>query len=168
MMPIKSNKRFYQNDYFLIYQKKVMNPANKNTFEDFKTNIKIKLSMLWTAVTLMYLYGDYFELYIPNKTQDLVTGDNLLDSPINLFLAAFLLAIPAVMVVFSILLKPTINRLLNIIFGLFFTAIMLLIAFTSIEPWRAFYVFYAILESVITGVIVWYAFKWPRQTKINA
>lgn len=136
---------------------------NSNTLEDFKINVKIKLSMLWTSVTLMYLYGDYFELYIPHKTQGLVTGDNLLNSPKNLFLAALLLAIPSVMVVLSILLKPTINRVLNIVFGLFFTALMLLIAFTSIEPWRAFYVFYAILESIISGVIVWYAFKWSKK-----
>ena len=134
-----------------------------NTLEDYKINIKIKLSILWASVTLFYLYGDYFELYIPQKTQGLVTGDNLLDSPTNLFLAALLLAIPAVMVVLSILLKPTINRILNIVFGLFFTALMLLIAFTSMEPWRTFYVFYAILESIITGVIVWYAFKWPKK-----
>lgn len=134
-----------------------------NTLEDYKINIKIKLSILWASVTLFYLYGDYFELYIPQKTQGLITGDNLLDSPTNLFLAALLLAIPAVMVVLSILLKPTINRILNIVFGLFFTALMLLITFTSMEPWRAFYVFYAILESIITGVIVWYAFKWPKK-----
>ena len=133
-----------------------------NTLEDYKINIKIKLSILWASVTLFYLYGDYFELYIPQKTQGLVTGDNLLNSPTNLFLAALLLAIPAVMVVLSILLKPTINRILNIVFGLFFTALMLLIAFTSMEPWRTFYVFYAILESVITTLIVWYAFKWPK------
>ena len=99
-----------------------------NTLEDYKINIKIKLSILWASVTLFYLYGDYFELYIPQKTQGLITGDNLLDSPTNLFLAALLLAIPAVMVVLSILLKPTINRILNIVFGLFFTALMLLIA----------------------------------------
>lgn len=134
--------------------------------EDFKINIKIKLSLLWTAVTLIYLYGDYFELYVPHKTQGLVTGDNLLDSPINLFLAAVLLAIPALMVVLSILLKPSINRILNIVFGLFFTALMLLIAFTSMESWRAFYVFYAILESIVTGVIVWYAFKWPKKENL--
>lgn len=134
-----------------------------NTLEDYKINIKIKLSILWASVTLFYLYGDYFELYIPQKTQGLVTGENLLNSPINLFLAALLLAIPALMVILSLLLKPTINRVLNIVFGLFFTALMLLIAFTSIEPWRYFYVFYAILESVITTLIVWYAFKWQKE-----
>ncbi|WP_445737607.1 DUF6326 family protein [Mariniflexile sp.] len=145
-----------------------MNTNTKNNFEDSKINIKIKLSLLWTAVTLIYLYGDYFELYIPQKTQGLVTGENLLNSPMNLFIAALVLAIPAMMVFLSILLNPKISRFLNIIFGLFFTTIMLLIAFTSIdEPWRAFYVFYAFLESVITALIVWNAFKWPKQKKIN-
>ena len=40
-----------------------------NTLEDYKINIKIKLSILWASVTLFYLYGDYFELYIPQKTK---------------------------------------------------------------------------------------------------
>lgn len=139
----------------------------QNTLEDYKINIKIKLSALWTSVTLCYLYGDYFELYTPFKAQGLVSGDNLLNTPLKLFLATLMLAIPAVMVFLSLLLKPRINRILNILFGLFFTAIMLLIAFTSIEPWRAFYVFLAIIESTITSLIIWYAIRWPKQSAIN-
>jgi hypothetical protein len=131
--------------------------------KDFKINIKIKLSLLWISLTLCYLYGDYFELYVPKKVVGLSTGENLLNSPLRLFVAAFLLAIPAVMVVLSILLKPSINRVLNIMFGAFFTAIMILIAFTSITPWRVFYVFLAIIESIIASLIVYYAFKWPKQ-----
>jgi Family of unknown function (DUF6326) len=131
--------------------------------EDFTINVKIKLAALWASVTLCYLYGDYFELYVPNKTAELVSGQNLLNSPLNLFLAALVLAIPAVMICLSIILKPIINRLLNILFGLFFTAIMLLIAITSLEPWRAFYVFLALVESAITMLIIYYAWKWPKQ-----
>lgn len=138
--------------------------TNNNDFEDAKVNIKIKLSALWTAVTLCYLYGDYFELYVPKKTQGLVTGVNMLDSPLKLFAASALLAIPALMVFLSITLKPIINRRLNIILGIFFTAIMVLIAFTSITPWRAFYVFLAIVESFITSLIVWYAWGWAKKT----
>ncbi|MBK1895569.1 DUF6326 family protein [Chryseobacterium paridis] len=130
--------------------------------EDAPVNIKIKLAGLWTSVTLCYLYGDYFELYTPGKAAGLTNGTNLLDTPFKLFLASLLLAIPAVMVMFSLILKPSINRILNIIFGLFFTAIMLLIAVTSFSAWYAFYVFLAILESVITLLIVWYAWKWRR------
>jgi hypothetical protein len=131
--------------------------------EDLKINVKIKLSALWTSVTLCYLYGDYFELYIPKKAEELVSGENILDSPAKLFFASALLAIPALMVFLSITLKPLINRWLNIICGLFFTIIMILIAVTSIAPWRAFYVFLAIVESGITSLIIWYAWTWPKQ-----
>ena len=132
-------------------------------YEDLKIDIKIKLSALWTAVTLCYLYGDYFELYVPQKTQGLVSGVNMLDSPTKLFAASLLLAVPALMVFLCIILKPVINRLVNIIFGSFFTAIMVLIAITSITPWLAFYVFFAVLESCLTVLIVLFAWKWPRQ-----
>ncbi len=143
------------------------NKRNRNNFEDIKVNIKIKLSVLWTSVTLCYLYGDYFELYVPQKTQGLVNGVNLLDSPFKLFAASILLAIPALMVFLSIILKPTINRQLNIVLGIFYTALMVLIALTSIIPWRTFYVFLAIVESCITALVVFYAWKWAKSKEIN-
>ncbi len=126
-------------------------------------SIKIKLSALWASVTLCYLYGDYFELYVPGKAEGLVNGVNMLDTPLNLFIAAVLLAIPALMVFLSVLLRPNINRILNIVFAGFFTAVMLLIAISSLEPWRAFYVFYAIVECILTTMIIIYALKWPRE-----
>lgn len=141
-----------------------MTTPSKNTLQNPEVNVKIKLAALWTAVTLCYLYGDYFELYVPQKTAGLLSGDNLLNSPMNLFMASVLLSIPAVMVFLSVLLKPRLNRALNIVFGLFFTAIMLLIAVSSLTPWRTFYVFLAIVESAITTLVVWYAWKWPKQS----
>lgn len=139
-----------------------MKTNNSGKLEDIPVNIKVVLAGLWTSVTLCYLYGDYFELYIPGKAQGLINGTNLLDTPFKLFLASLLLSIPAAMVFLSLILKPTINRIFNIIFGIFFTGIMLLIAITSFSPWKAFYVFLAILESIITLLIVWYAWKWER------
>ena len=114
-------------------------------------------------MTLCYLYGDYFELYIPKKTEGLVTGNNLLDSPLKLLLAAFALALPALMVSLSIFLKARINKWLNIVLGLFYTIVMLLIAVVSSTDWQWFYRFLAIVESVITVLIVWLAFRWPKQ-----
>jgi hypothetical protein len=90
----------------------------------------------------------------------------MLDSPVKLFLASLLLAIPSLMICLSILLKPLLNKWLNIVCGMFFTAIMLLIAVTSISEWRVFYVFYAIIESILTSLIVWTAFKWPKKTEL--
>lgn len=136
---------------------------NNIPLKDATIDIKIKLAALWTSVTLCYLYGDYFELYVPQKVQGLISGDNMLDSPMKLLLAAVLLAIPAAMVFLSVLLKAGVSRWLNIVFGLFFTAIMLLIAAVSLSPWKAFYVFLALVESIITIIIVWQAWHWPRE-----
>jgi len=143
------------------------NKITTNDFEDIKVNIKIKLSALWASVTLCYLYGDYFELYVPQKTHGLVTGQNLLDSPMKLFAASLLLVIPALMVFLSVILKARINKWVNIVLGIIYTAIMLLIAFTSLTPWRTFYVFLAIVESIITSVIIYYAWNWTRTKTIN-
>lgn len=144
--------------------KKNMNSSKTNTneLEDIKVNTKIKLAALWTSVTLFYIYGDYFELYVPNKVQGIINGNSMLDNPVKLFVASLLLAVPALMVCLSVILKPKINRWLNLIAGIFFTAIMLLIAVTSISGWRAFYVLYAIVESILTSIIVWYAWNWTK------
>lgn len=137
-----------------------MNDSTK--FEDISVNVKIVLAGLWTSVTLCYLYGDYFELYTPGKAQGLVDGHNLLNSPVNLLMASVFLAIPAVMVFLSLILKPVINRILNIVFGVFFTVVMLLIGISSYSNWYLFYVFLAAVECIITILIVVYAWKWKK------
>lgn len=135
---------------------------NSTQLEDIRVNVKIILAGLWTSVTLCYLYGDYFELYTPGKTQGLVDGHNLLNSPLNLLIAAVVLAIPAVMVFLSLILKPVINRILNIVVGIFFTLVMLFIGISSFSEWYLFYVFLAAVECIITILIVVYAWKWKR------
>lgn len=131
--------------------------------ENPKVQIKLKLSALWTSVVFCYLYGDYFELYTPNKVNSLISGDNIMDSPLTLLIASIILAVPSVMVAASILLNPKINRILNLLFGTIFTLMMVFIGVKSTNEWYLFYVFLAFLESILTSLIVWYAWKWPRQ-----
>ena len=141
-----------------------LNKTVTNYPDDIKIHVKLKIALLWVSVTLCYLYGDYFELYVPQKAAGLISGQNLLDSPLKLFAASVLLAIPAVMVFLSVVLKARINRWLNIILGIFFTVIMLLIAINSFTAWRAFYVFLALVESTLTALITWYAFTWSAKS----
>jgi hypothetical protein len=136
--------------------------AIKYFLADYEINIKIKLAALWISVMFCYIYGDYFELYTPDKVAGLVNGNNVLNSPMKLFLASILMTIPALMIYLSLVLKPKLSKILNIIFGLFFTAIMLLIAISSIKPWFTFYVFLALVEIILTSMIVWNAIKWPK------
>ena len=126
-----------------------------------KINVKIKLAALWTSVVFCYLYGDYFELYTPEKVDSLITGNHVLDSPTKLLIASIVLAIPSIMVALSVLLRPKLNRFLNVLFGLVFTLMMILIGINSLTPWYGFYVFLAFLESIITTNIVYLAWRWP-------
>ena len=134
----------------------------KGDLQDFTVNVKIKLAALWTSVTFLYIYGDYFELYVPKKVAGLLNGDNMLDSPTKLFIAAFLLLIPSLMVCLSIFLKPFPNRILNICLGIFYTLFVALVGVSSISDWRTFYVFYAVVEICLTSLIVWFAWRWER------
>lgn len=134
----------------------------KVEFEDFIINIKILLAGLWTSVMFLYIYGDYFELYVPKKVEGLLNGSNLLNSPYKLLLATILLTVPSLMIFLSLVLKPKLNRILNISVASFLTAFTLLVGFSSISEWRIFYVMLAFLESIITGFIVWKALHWNR------
>ncbi len=89
-----------------------------------------------------------------------------MDSPTTLLIASIILAIPSVMVAASILLNPKINRILNILFGALFTLMMVFIGIISTNEWYLFYVFLAFLESILTALIVWYAWKWPKEKTI--
>ena len=131
--------------------------------ENPKVNIKIKLAALWASVTFCYLYGDYFELYTPDKVNSLITGENILNSPTKLLIATLIMAIPSIMVAASIILKPKTNRILNILFGTLFTLMMIFIGVNSMTEWYSFYALLAFLESIITFSIVWYAWKWPKK-----
>ena len=133
---------------------------------DFQINVKLKLAGFWTAATFCYLYGDYFELYTPEKVNSLISGDNILGNPLFLFIASVMMAIPPLMIIISLTLKPSINKWLNIVFGLFFTLIMLFIAVASFTPWYSFYVFLAIVEAILTALVVWNAIKWPRKQEV--
>lgn len=142
-----------------------MNQRNK--LEDFKVNVKIKLAVLWTSLMFCYIYEDYFELYVPKRVERIISGESLLNTPMKLFAASWVLIIPALMIFSSILLIPKLSRLLNIIFGALYTALMLWIALNYSDKWLTFAVVFAIVESIITAIIVWYAWKWPKESQLN-
>lgn len=129
--------------------------------ENPKINIKLKLSALWTSLIALYIYGDYFELYVPGRVDKLINVTAIVDTPTKLFLASLFISIPSLMIALSVILKPKINRLLNIVFGLFLTLVVIIVGSNSLYTWLSYYVFYAFLEGVITLLIVWYAWKWP-------
>lgn len=136
--------------------------GNKPILEEYKINIRIQLASLWSSVMFCYLYGDYFELYVPGKVEGLLNGNNMLNSPEKLLLATFILTIPALMIFLTLILKAILTKWLNIGVGIFFTLFTLMVGISSISQWHTFYVFLSFLESIITLMIVIKAFNWSK------
>ena len=130
--------------------------------EDHKINTKLILSALWTSVMFLYIYGDYFELYVPEKTAGLLSGRNMLNTPYKLLAATVILALPDLMIFLSLVMKPRWNKLINMSIASFLTLFTLLVGASSISEWRIFYVMLSLLESILTSIIVWKAWHWPK------
>lgn len=136
--------------------------------ENYTPPTKLKLSALWTSTMFCYVYGDFFSLYVPKKIERIMQGQSGVGNttPLALLSFALLMTIPSVMIPLSLVLKPTLNRWLNIIMGCIFTGIMALIFFSTIgNEWMMFYSYFAAVEVVLTLTIMRLAWKWSNTTQ---
>ena len=133
---------------------------NRTELEDLKVPVKLKLSALWTSVMFCYMYADYFELFKPGKLERMIAGNGPFGQTTQgvLVVASVVLAIPSIMIFLSVALKATVNRRVNIIVGSLY---MVIIMFTASRNW-AFMRMYGVIEVVLTGLVVWSAWTWPR------
>lgn len=130
--------------------------------DDIKVHVKLKLSALWAALMFCYVYGDYFGLYVPGKLKGMLDGNGPI-GPVSqgtLVATSILLAVPGIMVFLSLALPPRLNRWLNIVLGAFYIVIMLM---TMPGAWD-FYILMGFIEIVLTALIVYYAWSWPRRS----
>jgi hypothetical protein len=137
---------------------------NTSALQDFYVPVKFKLSALWIATMFCYVYGDFFTLFVPGRIENLISGNSGVGStsPIKLLMFSILMTIPSIMIFLSVALKAKINRWINVAMGIFFTAIMILVVSTSMSEWMVFYTYLGSVEIVLTSLIVWMAWQWPK------
>ena len=133
--------------------------SNTEVYEDFKINVKLKISALWVAVMFCYVYGDYIQIYVPGILADAMAVKVTAETQLEFFAVALLMAMPSVMIFFTLVVQPKINRWLNIILSTLY--IVILIATNLTETW-VFYLFLTTIEVLISLAIIWYAWKWPK------
>ncbi|RPJ20376.1 MAG: hypothetical protein EHM33_28595 [Chloroflexi bacterium] len=137
-----------------------MNSINNTTEKaDVKINVKMKLSALWVALMLLYIYADIFSLFRPGVITEMMAG-KMGPFPVtqgSLLTASLLMMIPAVMVFLSLTLKPKVNRWANIILGVLYTFVN--ISNLIGETW-IYYISFGVVEIALTLLIVWHAWKW--------
>ncbi|OAI13670.1 hypothetical protein A1359_12075 [Methylomonas lenta] len=130
--------------------------------EDIKINIKVQLTALWTAFMFLYIYVDYFHLYMPGSIRDILAGKMFVFDITQVVLLTGLasVTIPALMIFLSVALTAQVNRWTNIIVA---TVYIPYTFFNLVgEAWMHME-FGAVLEVVLLSLIIRYAWKWPRQ-----
>ena len=130
-------------------------------------DIRVRLSVLWLFATLNYIYADVF--FCIDVLGSGKGGPSVLHfSPAAWLGIAVLMEIPMAMILLSRILKPTANRRANIVAGMIETAAVLLTSFIlpilHVTGTSSYYVFFGAIEVVCTSLIVWYAWRWQRET----
>ena len=122
-----------------------------------------RLSLFWIFALLNYLYADVVALFAIVGSPNLTDAPHL--PPWALMGSAVLMDIPFAMIVASRLLPFKANRLANIIAGAILTLINGGLTFVpplvgARTPALPEYLFFAVIETVCTSVIVWQAWTW--------
>ena len=136
--------------------------TQQNALEEIKVSLKLKLAALWASFMFLYIYVDYFHLFMPGSLEDLLAGKVFVFEITQAFLLAGLasVTIPALMIFLSVALSAKVNRWTNIIVATVY------IPFTLFnlagEAWMHM-VFGAVVEVVLLLLIIRYSWKWPKQ-----
>lgn len=139
-----------------------MNTLNKehNTPDYHTLSLKLKLAALWASFMFLYIYVDYFHLFMPNALSDMLAGKVFTFDVSQTFLliVMILVAIPSFMIFLSVAMPNKINRWVNPIVAVIFIPYML---FNLVGvAWMHMY-FAAALEVVHLILIAYYARKLP-------
>ncbi len=129
-------------------------------------NLRIILSALWAARMFSGLQGDSTRFHDPVALNELVQGSS--DVPVTsglLLIMSIIFAVPILMIVLSLTLADKANRWANRILGIFFALFDLgfLVLALFFWPFSSYEAFWSFMYLFFTGLVTWYAWKWPRE-----
>jgi hypothetical protein len=132
------------------------------TLADQPMSVRAKLAAAWTSFMFLDAYVDILNFFTPGTIEDILDGRVFEFALSQTFstTALTLMAIPIFMVVLSITLPATVNRLANLIVASLYVPVT---AFNVLgESWLFFYGLGVALELILLVLILRYAWTWPR------
>jgi hypothetical protein len=136
--------------------------ATQQVLEDTKFHVKLKIAHIWTSFMFLYIYVDYFHLYMPDSLNDILKGKVFAFEITQTFLLIALIGviIPVLMIFLSTALPAGINRSTNIIVSIIYIPYMLFNL--AGETWVHMFLAAAV-EVILLLLIIWYAWNWPKK-----
>jgi len=129
-------------------------------FEPANVNVRIKISGLWTAMLFIFAYVDIFSLYRPDFRADIEAG-TISGFTVNqsfLLWTTIYIVIPSLMVVGTLVLRPAINRIANLVLSIIYA---LTIIAGAVGEWN-YYILGSAIEVALLAAIVYNAWTWPK------
>ena len=144
-----------------------MTPETADTeFEPVRVNVRIKISALWTAMLFVFAYVDIFSLFRPDFRADVEAGvvSGFTVNQTFLLVTTIYIVIPSLMVFGALVLRPRINRIVNIALGIIYATTIIA---GMVGEW-GYYVLGSAIEVALLMAIVQYARTWPKMDPASA
>jgi hypothetical protein len=131
-------------------------------YQDTQVDVKLVLCSLWIAMLFVFAYVDIFGFLraeVLNAALDgkMATTGFTINQGFLTFTLIYIL-LPALMVVLSLLLKPRVNRIINIVVSVLY---IITISGSAIGETWAYYFLGSFIEVILLVAIARTAWKWP-------
>jgi len=129
-------------------------------------DVRIILSVLWIARLLSGLQGDTYRLSDPVALQSILANNGaVLVTNELLLVMSIIFVVPTFMSFLTLILKYPAVRWVNLAIGLFLAVFDLVFLVLALLQWRStgYEIVWSIAYLVFTTLIVWYAWRWPKQ-----
>ena len=130
----------------------------------------MRIAVLWIFMAVAMSAHVVLSVFEPGVVEQISSGKMQIGEGMFLFMALFWL-IPLTMAYLSVTLKDLANRRANITLGILFTALnffhmlfeVMVQPSTHMVQWSLHQLLIDGSTVVVTALIVWYAWKWPKE-----
>jgi hypothetical protein len=131
-------------------------------YQDTQVDVKLVLCALWIAMLFVFAYVDIFMSLRADVLKAALDGKvattGFTVNQVFLTLTLIYILLPTLMVVLSLLLKPRVNRIINIVVSAFYIITIIVAAIG--ETW-VYYFLGSAIEVILLVAIARTAWKWP-------
>ena len=120
---------------------------------------RLRLAVMRAVIMFFYLYNDVFMLL-----RDVRHGSGLDETPpgeLTLLIYATIITPSALMPLLNLVMPPGLSRWVNIILGAAYFAIIVWTLLPPDTSW--FYRYIGVVENLVTLLVIWTAWRWPRE-----
>ena len=131
-------------------------------YRDTQVDVKLVLCALWVAMLFVFAYVDIFMSLRADVLKAALDGKvattGFTVNQVFLTLTLIYILLPTLMVVLSLLLKPRVNRIINIVVSVLYIITIIVAAIG--ETW-VYYFLGSFIEVILLVAIARTAWKWP-------